>query len=414
MKKFLTVLEYELANYFKNKTYMITTILIITLVSLGMFAPNLFDMSEMLGTAPKSENVSEKETETKDMIIYDKTGAFSDSSILESAFENVKWQVATSEDEVRNAVNSEKAESGFVVRSLTEYDYFIFNKSLYDNTHYQFESVLTTLNQMYYCEKNGLEYKEVASAFAPKIVSNEQIIGKDMTQNYWYCYGLVIVIFTAIIAYGTMIATSVTNEKSNRTIELLVTSTNSNSLLFGKVLAGAIASLVQIGSVLCIAVLFYKTNQEVWGHKLDMVLSIPVDVLITFGMFGIGGFVFYAFMYGALGALVSKTEDINKTTGGVQMIVMIVYFVVLAQMHNINGPIIKVASFLPFSSYSGMFARVAMGTVATWEIAVSFIILIISIVLAGMLGAKIYRMGTLHYGNPIKLTNAIKALRKNK
>jgi len=425
MKKFLVVLQYELKNYFKNKSYMISTIFLILLVGIGMFLPRFFDMSGILGTPQKNEsaqNVNESDNATsgqdskelKNMIIYDKTGALKDMSLLNSIFKDVKWQIATNEDEVKNSVKEDKSEAGFVVNSLTDYDYYIFDKSMSDSNTYSFNAALTTISQINYCTTNGLNYAEVATAFNPTISSNEQVLGKDMSQNFWYCYILVIVIFMSIIVYGIMIATSVTQEKSNRTIELLITSTNSNSLLFGKVIAGAIASLGQVGAILCVAVFSYRINQAAWGNKLDMILAIPNNVLITFGIFGIGGFLFYAFIYGAMGALVSKTEDINKSAGGVQMVIMIVYFVVLAQLSNINGIVIKVASFLPFSSYSAMFARVAMGTVAPWEIIVSFLILIASIVLVGMFGAKIYRMGTLRYGNPIKLSNAIKFLKHSK
>ena len=83
------------------------------------------------------------------------------------------------------------------------------------------------------------------------------------------------------------------------------------------------------------------------------------------------------------------------------------------QLMNVDGPIIKVLSFLPFSSYSTMFARIAMGTVASWEIIVSFLILVASIFGVGVLGAKIYRMGTLRYGNPIRFSKALKELRKS-
>lgn len=54
-----------------------------------------------------------------------------------------------------------------------------------------------------------------------------------------------------------------------------------------------------------------------------------------------------------------------------------------------------------------------MGSVNTWEIVVSFIILVASIVVVGIIGAKIYRMGTLRYGNPIKLSNAFKSIKEN-
>lgn len=144
-----------------------------------------------------------------------------------------------------------------------------------------------------------------------------------------------------------------------------------------------------------------------------MVFDIPAEVLLTFAFFGIGGFLFYAFLYGAVGALVSKTEDINKSAGSLQMIIMIVYFAVLTQLYNVDGIIMKVASFLPISSYSAMFTRIAMGKVAAWEVVVSFILLVISTAAVGLIGSKIYRMGTLRYGNPIKFRNALKAIKHN-
>ena len=59
-----------------------------------------------------------------------------------------------------------------------------------------------------------------------------------------------------------------------------------------------------------------------------------------------------------------------------------------------------------------MFARVAMGSVATWEVVLSAVILYASVVLMGIIGGKIFRSSTLRYGNPIKLTNALKGLKK--
>jgi ABC-type Na+ efflux pump permease subunit len=104
----------------------------------------------------------------------------------------------------------------------------------------------------------------------------------------------------------------------------------------------------------------------------------------------------------------------NKSVGSIQLVIMIVYFITLFMLMDIDGIAMKVLSYLPFSSYSAMFARVAMGNVAVWEVVVSFIILVASIIGVGMIGSCIYRMGTLRYGNPIKITTAIKSLRKQK
>lgn len=425
MKKFSVVFIYELKNYIQNKSYMVSTIVIALLLAAIMFLPRVIDMSSMLGdststSSPTQDSVEENEDVNQssenvgNLLIYDKSGVFGDLSLVKSAFYNYTIQTKTSKEDIEEAVKNSDDTIGFVVNSMTEYEYYVNNSSMSDSNCTIFSNLLTTVNQIKFCQDNGLDYEKSIPYFYPEIKSNENVLGKDMSNNYVYCYILIIFIFMVIILYGVMVATSVTQEKSNRTIEVLITSSNTNVLFFGKVFAGAVAALFQTALILGATIISYQINRDAWNGILDFVLDIPSEVLITFAFFGLGGFLFYTFIYGAVGALVSKTEDINKSSGGIQMIIMIVYFAVLVQLSNIDGIVMKVASWLPISSYSAMFARVAMGNVAMWEIVVSLVILIVSIIGVGFLGAAIYRMGTLRYGNPIKLSNAIKAIKNNK
>ena len=417
MKKFLVVLQYELKEYVRNKSFVITTLLFAILGSAALFLPRVIDMSGFLGTqtpsqeeAPDQSQSEEAEKET--MLLYDQAGVM-DSEVLDAVFPDAQWESVTDMETITSRIEKQEANAAFVVKSETEYDYYVFNKGMYDQDKSLFETALGMSLRKAYCEANGLDFTQLESMVYPSFTANEQVLGKDTTSNYWYCYILVILVFMLIVFYGQMIAVAVTNEKSNRSIEVLVTTTTPNSLLFGKVIAGAIASLCQVGIILGAVLLSYQANRSLWGGMLDMVFNIPAEVLISFAFFGLGGYLFYAFLYGAMGALVSKTEDISKSSGGLMMVVMIVYFIALLQLTNVDGIAMKVLSFLPISSYSAMFVRIAMGTVNTWEIIVSFVILVASIFGAGILGAKIYRMGTLRYGNPIKLTAALKDLKKS-
>ena len=81
---------------------------------------------------------------------------------------------------------------------------------------------------------------------------------------------------------------------------------------------------------------------------------------------------------------------------------------IIGMTSDSNNIVMKVASFIPFTSGNAMFVRVAMGSVEIWEIIISGVILVASCVIAGLLAAKIFRFGTLHYGNPIKLKTALK------
>ena len=414
MKKFGVIFQYELMNYIKNKSYVITTVIIALVAGIIMFVPNFIDIGSVTGE--NKNDVSDENSgadSDSTILVYDKSGMVTDISFIQNFYPDDAIKKASGENELVDKVKADEASAGFVVNSLTDYDYYVYNQSMTDDNQVVFTQVMTVLNQMVYCQKNGIDYASLTQAFNPQIDCHENILGKDMGSNYWYCYGLVMIIFMIIIMYGSMVATSVTQEKSNRTMEVLVTSVDTNLLFFAKVLAGAVAALIQSAVMLGTVLISYKINQDKWGGMLNMVLDIPANVLVVFALFGIGGFLFYTFIYGAMGALVSKTEDINKSAGGVQMVIMIVYFITLASLTDVDGIMIKVTSFLPVSSYSAMFARVAMGSVNTWEIVVSFIILVASIVVVGIIGAKIYRMGTLRYGNPIKLSNAFKSIKEN-
>ena len=414
MKKFGVIFQYELMNYIKNKSYVITTVIIALVAGIIMFVPNFIDIGSVTGE--NKNDVSDENSgadSDSTILVYDKSGMVTDISFIQNFYHDDAIKKASGENELVDKVKADEVSAGFVVNSLTDYDYYVYNQSMTDDNQVVFTQVMTVLNQMVYCQKNGIDYDSLTQAFNPQIDCHENILGKDMGSNYWYCYGLVMIIFMIIIMYGSMVATSVTQEKSNRTMEVLVTSVDTNLLFFAKVLAGAVAALIQSAVMLGTVLISYKINQDKWGGMLNMVLDIPANVLVVFALFGIGGFLFYTFIYGAMGALVSKTEDINKSAGGVQMVIMIVYFITLASLTDVDGIMIKVTSFLPVSSYSAMFARVAMGSVNTWEIVVSFIILVASIVVVGIIGAKIYRMGTLRYGNPIKLSNAFKSIKEN-
>lgn len=411
MKQFFTVLKFELGNYFKNKSYLITTILFSLLLIVGLSVPSFINIPALSGKDKVESN--EKEDEEKIVFaIYDKDNVIADNEYLKKAFEDVEWENVNSRKEVEDLINEDKADAGFVVNSLTDYSYLVQNSSFSDENQPIFESVLSRVYREDYLKDKNISVDEMDALYNMPIESNVEILGKDSVKNYIYTYALIFILYFMIIMYGQLIATSVTSEKSNRAIEVLVTSTSSNSLIFGKVIAGAIASFIQMGLIIGSGLVSYKINRDSWNGLLDMVFDIPSNVLLTFAVFGMLGYLLYTFIFGALGALVSKTEDIGKSAGNISMIYVIVFMLTMFNLTKPDGMIIKVMSFIPFSSCNAMFVRVAMGTVPTIEIIISLVLLIASIVIVGFLGAKIYRMATLMYGNPIKLSNAIKWLKK--
>lgn len=423
MKQFFNVLSFELSNYFKNKGYMITTILFSIILVIGLSLPSFFDMSKLIPQlAPiSSEDPSSSVTPNEvidenkaNYVIVDNNNILPDLNTLETAFINSSWTKVNTTAEAENIIKAGDAEAGFILESLNKYSYLVDNSGFTDTNQMIFENLLSSLNQQTYAIEHNLDINDLQSVIYPSFESDVTILGKDSANNFFYVYIFIFAMYMMILLYGQLIAVSVTSEKSNRAIEVLVTSASSNGLIFGKVIAAALASFLQVGIILASGMITYSLNSKAWNGILDGVFKVPSNILLTFILFGAIGYLFYSFIFGALGSLVSKTEDISSSIGPITMIFVIVFFISMFGLTNSDSLLIKIASFIPFSSSMTMLIRVAMGTVSNLEIIISFIILLISTILTALGAAKIYRLGTLMYGNPIKLRNALKWFKKEK
>lgn len=422
MKQFLIVLKFELNNYFKNKSFVITTFILALLIAGVVIIPTLIpgllnDEDETVEPGTSEELVIEEETVEEELSNYGicvtDDAENVDLDMICAAFP-ADWKTYQSEKEVKEAVEARDIEAGFVMESPTEVTYVVNDLSMYDYLGEMFSQTLSECYKHQYLLEKGLTTEEIIESESFYVNVTEEVLGKDSGQNYWYTYVLVFVVYFLIIFYGQMIATSVTTEKSNRAIEILVTSVNSNSLICGKVLAGAIAGVLQAGIILGSGFVSYSFVKDAWGGMLDFLFDIPANVLAVYAVFAILSYLLYAFIFGMLGALVSKTEDISKSSSPVLMIYIASFMIAMFGMSsNSNSMLMKVASYIPFTSGNAMFIRVSMGSVEIWEVLLSAVILGASCVIAGILAAKIFRFGTLHYGNPIKLKTALKKASEN-
>ena len=424
MKQFFTVLKFELNNYFKNKSFVVTTFILALVIAGVIIVPTMIPgFLEDEDTAPESEVVGDvteedvtgydEENELETLGVFIKSEASIDSEIFSSIYE-AKWTTYEDATAMKTDVENGEIEAGFIVESPTEITYVVNDLSMYDYLGDMIgQSIAECYKQQYLFDK-GLTAEEIIESESFYVNVTEEVLGKDSGQNYWYTYVLIFVVYFLIIFYGQMIATSVTTEKSNRAIEILVTSVNPNSLICGKVLAGAIAGVLQAGIILGSGFVSYSFVKEAWDGMLDFLFDIPADVLVVYAVFAVLSYLLYAFIFGMLGALVSKTEDISKSSSPVLMIYIASFMIAMFGMSsNSNSMMMKVASYIPFTSGNAMFIRVSMGSVEIWEVLLSAVILGASCVIAGVLAAKIFRFGTLHYGNPIKLKTALKKASEN-
>ena len=376
MRDFITVLSFELTNYFKNKSYIVSTLVIALLLIVGLSLPNFINIPGI--NEKKDSNIEgsieENDKDIDNNVIYDKNNVIPSVDVFESSIENSKFTTTDNEDDLIDLVKSEDVKAGFIVNSLTDYKYVVNNTSFSDNTQYIFEELLSKMYINNEINLLGYDLEKVDSIYNTEIKSDVEVLGKDSVKNMVYTYILIFIVYMMVVLYGQLIAVAVTAEKSNRSIEVLVTSTSSNCLIFGKVLAGSIASIVQAGIILISGILTYSINKEAWGENLDFIFDIPSEVLVIFAVFGILGFILYSFIYGVLGALVSKAEDVNKSATPITFILIAVFLLNYYSLFDSDGILIKILSYIPFCSCFSMFVRVAMGNVQLYEIIISFVI----------------------------------------
>lgn len=405
MKQFLVVLKFELNNYFKNKSFLLTTAVLALLVAGVVLVPTM--IPALLGNDKKDDGLTGTNEQSYGVlgIVFDMEKPIEQDTVL--ALFPAEWTVFETKAELKDAVEKETVEAGFVWKDQ-EIEYVVNNLAMDDYLAETFAQSAALYQKQQYLQEQGLTPEQFLEAESIDMPVSKTVLGKDSMQNYWYTYVLVFVVYMLIIFYGQMIATSITTEKSNRAIEILVTSVNSNSLIFGKVLAGAIAGVGQATVILGSGFAAYSAVGEKWGGMLDFLFEIPADVFGVYIIFALLSYVLYAFLFGTLGALVSKTEDISKSSMPVTLIYVASFIIAMLGMTESDSMLMKVASFIPFTSGNAMFIRASMGSVTGIEIILSVALLLATCVLTGILAAKLFRFGTLHYGNPIKIKTALK------
>lgn len=412
MNQFGKILKFELSGYLKNKVFVGVTVFLVIAITIAMFIPNISAMfksdEEAVPDVLPGMLVYADDPELSSMVGQYFGEAFPDYAIMlaDGSLEDVKAKVVSGD-----------VQCAFVMDSLDSYTYYVNNLSMYDANMQTANSVLQEVYRVTAMVQGGMSPEQAEKILSAQIQCNAVTLGKDQMQNFFYTYIMIFALYMVILLYGQMVATNVAVEKSSRAMEVLITSANPTSMMFGKVIASCLAGLMQLIAVFGTALVFYNVNKSAWGDNIiiDSIFNIPVSLFAYMLLFFILGFLIYAFLYGAIGSTASKLEDINTSVLPITFLFIIAFIVVMASMGsgNIDNTIMKVCSFIPFTSPMAMFTRICMSTVPWYEILVSVAILIGSTIGVGFIAAKIYRVGVLLYGTSPKLGNIIKSVWKS-
>ncbi|SFF57720.1 MULTISPECIES: ABC transporter permease [Salegentibacter] len=238
-----------------------------------------------------------------------------------------------------------------------------------------------------------------------------------------------------IIIYGNMVMRSVIEEKTNRIIEIIVSSVKPIQLMMGKVLGTSLAGITQFTIWVLLAGVLAMTSFYVLGidiftvqkSQLETVeqiaqpeiaqlvmdvLNLPIlKLIIFFLIYFIGGYFLYSSIYAAIGAAVDSETDTQQFMFPVILPLMLgIYVGFFSVIENPHGTVSTIFSMVPLTSPIVMLMRIPFG-VPWWELAISVALLIITNFIVIWIAAKIYRVGILMYGKKASYKELFKWLK---
>ena len=236
-------------------------------------------------------------------------------------------------------------------------------------------------------------------------------------------FGYLIMMF--IIIYGNMVMRSVIEEKTNRIVEIIISSVKPFQLMMGKIIGTSLAGILQffiwaiIGLILMFSAsiflginasptakippeMLHSAQQEFAGVAqmyIKELWNLPIaTLLISFVIYFIGGYFLYSSFYASIGAAVDNETDSQQFLLPIIMpLVLGVYIGFFTVMNDPHGTIATVFSMIPLTSPIVMLMRIPFG-VPWWQIAISITILFGTFFFVVWFAAKIYRVGILMYG----------------
>lgn len=258
---------------------------------------------------------------------------------------------------------------------------------------------------------------------------------------------MTLIIYMFLMLYGGQVMSSVMQEKTNRIVEVMVSSVKPFELMIGKIVSIGLVGLTQlaiwiiflVGIFLSAGAYFSISGGVDPAQMSDMAAMTTTmngvdasqlsggmgamaeiqqmlgginitQLLVSFVLFFIGGYILYASLFAAIGSAVDNESDTQQFMVPITFIIIFALYAGIFSAENPDGPLAMWCSMIPFTSPIVMMVRIPFG-VSTWELALSMVILYGSAIGLAWVAGRIYRVGILMYGKKPSYKEMIKWIR---
>lgn len=216
--------------------------------------------------------------------------------------------------------------------------------------------------------------------------------------------------YLTVMIYGIGVMRAILEEKSNRVMEVLLSSLNTTELMAGKIVGVGMAGITQIALWVGIGAVISVPGAMSIGSLLRQ-SNFSLMTGIYFGVFFLLGYFLYSSMCAALGAMVNSDQEAQQLQMFVMMPLIFSFMFIFYAMRAPDAPIVVAISMVPFAAPLVMFTRIVVSTPPAWQIALSIALMLGGIAVVVWISSRIYRVGVLMYGKRPTLPEIIKWIR---
>lgn len=397
MKKFWLIFKHEYLRHFLRKRFILT-ILSIPLMIFFVLGIGIISAAFTMDKRPVG--------------YVDLSGVFINAQPLEkkkTLFSiNIEINKFDSEKQAAQAVQNEEIQAAFIISA----DYIksgavtvVVMDTLSDDADTAFRRFL--LANLVTGKPEALQERLLNG---PELVFHSLTEDREFHQSNFL--GIIVPLLSGIILViainvsGGYLLQAVTEEKENRTIEIIVTSVSPNQLMAGKIMGNLSVGLTQLvawaltgaGGV----VLAMRLFPEASGSGLD--LSFLGLMLITF----LPAFVMIAALMAMLGATAAEARDAQQFSTLLSIPVVVPLWFLAVIIETPNSPIAIILSLIPFTAPATLPIRAVLTNIPVWQIILSVSLLFASAIIAVWLASRAFRLGLLRYGKSLSLREIIR------
>jgi ABC-2 type transport system permease protein len=240
-------------------------------------------------------------------------------------------------------------------------------------------------------------------------VSKEEGFTEEGYGSLVLTYLFTFLLYISLLMMGQMIMQSVIEEKSSRIVEVILSSVSSKELMIGKILGSGLTGLLQMAIWLSPVIMVASSTWIMLPPEVSISLTTfqIVYFLINFFL----GLIIFLGLFATVGAIFDNPQDAQSGLWPVMLLIIIPFFIAFSMIENPNSAIAKISSFVPFANIIVMPARMTIADVSIFQLLISLVVSVLTLLAIFPLAGKIYRIGILRTGKKPKWSEVIKWLK---